>query len=183
MTSSSPWKLISAYQRILFPIDGSRDAHVAILDLVPLAVASGATVVVLEVVESRSQLSARASSAGWLPAGDGFLTDENLDALMGAQRRAAEQHEQAIRRELESGGVARVETLVVEGHAGPEIVEAAARHDCDIIVMATHGRSGLSRMFLGSVAEYVLRHAPCPVFLVPAAPRQPAVVAASVATR
>ena len=52
----------------------------------------------------------------------------------------------------------------VEGNAGPEIVKLAA--DCDMVVMSTHGRSGLARLVMGSVTQYVLRHAPCTVVTV-----------------
>lgn len=59
-----------------------------------------------------------------------------------------------------------VEISVVMGMAGAEIVQAAVDSQADLIVMETHGRSGLSRVLLGSVAEYVLRHAPCPVLTI-----------------
>ncbi len=73
----------------------------------------------------------------------------------------------ATRRDLE--GVAAtvtylaVETHVLGGEPGPAIVAIANDCDADLIVMGTHGRSGLNRMLMGSVAEYVLRHARCPV--------------------
>jgi nucleotide-binding universal stress UspA family protein len=51
-----------------------------------------------------------------------------------------------------------------------EIVDLATKKQCDLIVMGTHGRSGLSRLVLGSVAELVLRKAPCPVLMVKAPP-------------
>ncbi len=56
-----------------------------------------------------------------------------------------------------------VETHVLGGEPGPSIVAIANNCDADLIVMGTHGRSGLNRMLMGSVAEYVLRHAHCPV--------------------
>jgi nucleotide-binding universal stress UspA family protein len=59
-----------------------------------------------------------------------------------------------------------VETRVVIGFPGPSIVAAAADCQADLIVMGTHGRSGLGRMLMGSVAEHVLRHAPCPVLTI-----------------
>ena len=46
-----------------------------------------------------------------------------------------------------------------------EIVELAKEKGVDLIVMGTHGRTGLGRMLMGSVAEAVVRHAPCPVFI------------------
>jgi len=141
--TGSPWKQRPDYERILFPTDGSRDAQVALLELVPLALSTGATVVVLDVV----------------PAGDD-------DA-----RSAATDRQKGARRQLELAEVASVECVVEDGQPGPAIVAAAERRACDVIVMATHGRSGLPRLLLGSVAEYVLRHAPCPVLLVPSTTR------------
>jgi len=59
-----------------------------------------------------------------------------------------------------------VETLVVEGIPAKEILDVAEERKIDIIVMGTLGRTGLERLLLGSVAEKVIRHAPCPVFVV-----------------
>jgi nucleotide-binding universal stress UspA family protein len=55
---------------------------------------------------------------------------------------------------------------VLVGHAAKKIVEYAADHDVDVIVMGTHGRSGLAHLLMGSVAERVVRTAPCPVLTV-----------------
>lgn len=55
---------------------------------------------------------------------------------------------------------------LLTGDAADAILEAAAEEKADLIVMGTHGRGGLSRMLLGSVAEHVLRRAPCPVLTV-----------------
>lgn len=60
----------------------------------------------------------------------------------------------------------RVEHRVAEGDAAPEILRLAQALPCDLIVMGTHGRTGLSRLLAGSVAEEVLRNAPCPVMAV-----------------
>ena len=49
---------------------------------------------------------------------------------------------------------------------GPVILDYVEEKDIDLIVMGTHGRRGLKHLFLGSVAEEVVRHAPCPVFTV-----------------
>jgi nucleotide-binding universal stress UspA family protein len=60
----------------------------------------------------------------------------------------------------------RVRTEVVHGDPAAEIVRHALRHRCDLLVLGTHGRTGLRRLVLGSVAERVLRRAPCPVLAV-----------------
>jgi|SRR5208282_2374448 len=63
------------------------------------------------------------------------------------------------------------EVAIMLGDPGVEVVQAAKRLRSDLIVMATHGRKGLRRLVLGSVAEHVVREAPCPVLTVkPKAP-------------
>lgn len=59
-----------------------------------------------------------------------------------------------------------VEHLLVEGVEVPEIVRVARNRNADLIVMGTHGRTGLGRILLGSIAEHVLRQSPCPVLTV-----------------
>jgi nucleotide-binding universal stress UspA family protein len=60
-----------------------------------------------------------------------------------------------------------VETSVQNGHPGQQICEHARDSDMDLIVTSTHGSTGLTHLLLGSVAEYVVRHAHCPVLVVP----------------
>lgn len=59
-----------------------------------------------------------------------------------------------------------VEHRLVKGDAATEIVNPAAETKADVIVMGSHGRTGLGRLLLGSVAENVMRKAPCPVVTV-----------------
>ena len=61
-----------------------------------------------------------------------------------------------------------IEYAVIEGKAAHEIVKFAEKHDTDLIVITTHGLTGLEHFFLGSVAEKVIRRSPCPVFIVKA---------------
>jgi nucleotide-binding universal stress UspA family protein len=69
--------------------------------------------------------------------------------------------------ELQARGI-RVETAVCEGYAATVIVEEAAIRHADLIVIGTHGRSGLKHLLLGSIAERVVQKAPCPVLTVKA---------------
>ena len=59
-----------------------------------------------------------------------------------------------------------VETVVTFGVPFVEIIKAAKEHDADLIVIGTHGRSGIAQILIGSVAEKVVRKAPCPVLTV-----------------
>jgi nucleotide-binding universal stress UspA family protein len=59
------------------------------------------------------------------------------------------------------------QTKTVEGNPGDEIVDYAAKIGADLIVMGSHGHSGVRRLLLGSVAEKVLHRTPCPVLVVP----------------
>lgn len=67
-----------------------------------------------------------------------------------------------------------VRRLLVEGDAGAAILDVARDEEVDMIVLSTHGRSGVSRLLMGSVAEYVVRHATCPVLTLKTAAPVPA---------
>lgn len=70
-------------------------------------------------------------------------------------------------RQMQVGNpLVEVEHRVEVGDAAKAIVDVAARRTCDLIVMGSHGRTGMNRLLLGSVAEEVVRTAPCPVFTV-----------------
>lgn len=72
----------------------------------------------------------------------------------------------AVRARVLEQGVAKVESLLVEGSAFAEIVRTAREKNFDLIVMGTHGRTGLKHALMGSVAEKVVRKAHCPVLSV-----------------
>ena len=79
--------------------------------------------------------------------------------------REAEEYLQGLKERLRAKGF-DVDTHVRYGDDVEEILDHAAQREIDLVAMSTHGRSGVKRFFLGSVAEKVLRHAPKPVFLV-----------------
>jgi nucleotide-binding universal stress UspA family protein len=72
----------------------------------------------------------------------------------------------ALHRLLPADPQVRVRHRLVEGDVGQEIVRMAHEIASDLIIMGTHGRTGLRRLLMGSVAEQVLRRAPCPVLTV-----------------
>jgi nucleotide-binding universal stress UspA family protein len=71
--------------------------------------------------------------------------------------------ETCLRSACPADAAARVDYHLEQGDPAGAIVRAAKEYGCDLIVMGTHGRTGLGRLLLGSVAEQVVRKAPCPV--------------------
>ena len=112
--------------------------------------------------------TALATRAGWslllLRAVDTFRGQ--TDAAEPAEKQAAQEALDAVAASLEAVGV-RAVTRVVEGHAQAQILAAATDDDVRLVVMSTHGRSGVGRFVYGSVADTVLRHTPVPVLVVP----------------
>jgi nucleotide-binding universal stress UspA family protein len=136
-------------EAILVPTDGSESAGAAIDHAVELVGQTGAALHVVHVVDL---------GIVWDEAGAGRL----LEALEESGARALEA---AIGR-AETSDVPAVEASVLSGAPHRAIVEYAAEHDVDCIVMGTHGRTGLERYFLGSVTERVIRLADVPVLTV-----------------
>jgi nucleotide-binding universal stress UspA family protein len=119
-----------------------------------MATALGASVHLLHVVEAAVVRGAqRDSSAADMPG-------LRLHAIRDGYRKLAA----SAARFSESGG--RVTTEVRSGRAPREIVAVAHSRGTDLIVMGTHGRTGLYQVVHGSVAHHVVRHAPCPVLAV-----------------
>jgi nucleotide-binding universal stress UspA family protein len=78
----------------------------------------------------------------------------------------AERHLDAWRRDAEAGGAGRVQTAKVAGEPAAEIVAYAREQGVDLLVLGTHGRTGLEHALMGSIAERVVRRARCPVLTV-----------------
>jgi hypothetical protein len=87
-----------------------------------------------------------------------------------ARRRCSDQIKGFLKR-VSFDGVP-VDASAVAGYCPGAIYEAAAREGADLIIISTHGRTGLRRAFMGSVAEGTVRHAACPVLVVPSFARE-----------
>jgi nucleotide-binding universal stress UspA family protein len=136
------------YETILLPFDGSEGATAVLDHAAEIARWADATVQVLYVADStRDSVT--------------VVEGTTVDALA----RAGEQTVETAATALERRGVAH-ETDVVQGNPAPTIVEYAARYDHDLVVIPTHGRDGLSRHLVGSVAEKVVRLSSVPVLTV-----------------
>ena len=100
----------------------------------------------------------RAAEAHSLPGVD--PTDRQVEVV-----REAEEYLDRVAARLQRDGIKDLQTSVWYGPAASAIVEAARLRGADLIVMGTHGRSGLGRLILGSVAESVLRSTTTPILL------------------
>src|SRR6266511_5710538 len=143
-------------RQILAPTDFSEFSKQAVQCAYELAQKFGAKLLLLHVVELPPY-----PIDGFVPARTGLLED--------LQRQASLDLAQVL---LEAqGATVEIRRQVVVGIPYRTIVEVAAAEKVDLIVMATHGRTGLSHLVMGSVAERVVRTAPCPVLTIrPAAP-------------
>jgi nucleotide-binding universal stress UspA family protein len=142
-------------RRILAPTDFSRPSLDAVATARTLAADTGAALELFHVVpELEVPLPMN-------PGGLGTLATPVVD-LIPAAREALE------RIAAGPGAEATISTEVWQGPAAPSILNRASETDADLIVVATHGHSGLDRLLLGSVAEKVARLSTCPVLVVPA---------------
>lgn len=148
------------YSKILLTLDGSEVSQQAIPHAVTLAKQTGAEVILLQVIDSESQMLMRAAGATIEPIPVGQVTADIAHEAVQAEREDAETNLNAVKDAMIAQGVGKVTTMVREGYASDEIVEAAEETGVDMVVIATHGRSGISRAILGSVADHVMRNTP-----------------------
>ena len=135
--------------KILVPLDGSRLAEAALPKAAELVRNNPhATLILL-----------RAAEATIFPGAD------PIDAQV-AVVHEAEDYLETVAARLREDGVPRVKTSVWYGAAAPAILDAARMTNPDLIMMSTHGRSGIGRLIVGSVAESVLRGTRTPIFLI-----------------
>jgi nucleotide-binding universal stress UspA family protein len=142
--------------KILLAIDGSEFSQEATQALISQMRPEGAEVLVLRVVEPRIFFTPPQISPGYQPEQEEILKEDIRHA-----QESVNQASQALR----SAGLS-VNTRVVEAEARNGILDIAAEWRADLIVVGSHGRKGLQRFLLGSVAEFVARHADCSVEIV-----------------
>jgi nucleotide-binding universal stress UspA family protein len=149
------------YRHILVALDGSAEAEQVLPHVEELASRFDAAVLVLQAVTPPERLLAAAAEPG-----TGMMIDpEPLLEAEEAEEQAAQSYLQEVAARLEARGL-RVTAEAPEADAADALLKRARELPADLIAMTTHGRSGLRRLVFGSVAEGVLRHAPCPVLLV-----------------
>jgi nucleotide-binding universal stress UspA family protein len=148
------------FTRILVPLDGTPEGERALPVAAEIARRFDATVLLLQVTPGYGQVI-------------GVTATEPFGAGAGAMQAAAE-----VAARAEASASAYLDRLrsefgsdewitdIAEGDSAAAIVEAARKFGADLIVMATHARTGLKRLFLGSVADDVIRQAGIPVLVV-----------------
>ena len=136
------------FGKILVPTDGSEFTKSAVKTAIELAKISGGSIVAMYVIDQTLFINAPMDSA--ISSVYSVLKKEGNDAV------------EFVRAEGERQGV-RVDTLVLDGSPVKTIVESSGEYD--LIVMGTLGRTGMSKLLMGSVAEKVVRHSKCPVMI------------------
>lgn len=149
------------FKKILVPLDGSEPSEAGVELAVKLAAESGSEVLFCHIVDA-----AQAASRLYPGVDPSFVRNAGRDV---GQAMVGEAESRATRAGVRNSGV------VVEGLRLDAILDLAKQHEVDLIVMGSHGRSGIARAFLGSTTEGILRHTPVPV-LVAAHVRVPAAV-------
>ena len=141
------------WRKILCPVDFSETSRRALDVAADLAGQQRAELMLLHVYQAPGVNFPEAT----IYPGDDILQELEELALKGLAR---------SRLEAERHGALKVATYASMGTPYAEIVRFAEEQRCDLIVMGTHGRTALLRVLMGSVAEKVVRHAPCPVLTV-----------------
>ena len=142
-------------KHILVPVDFSKDSLHALAYAADFAKLFGSDLSILHIVEP----------IYYATAADMYVTSPNVTLLLDEQRRIATRQLARLEADLEKKGH-RVRTLLKAGSPAQLIIDTAKRSRAELIIMATHGRTGLAHMLMGSVAEKVVRGAACPVLTV-----------------
>ena len=158
MTAPRDMERTVTYNRIVVPLDGSELAEAAIAHAETVARATGAPMHLVRIVGIPRRTKVDLVELGVEHA----ARLAALKQIEGEEATAAEYLEAMRARLVERGLVAVVE--VITGEVVPELLGFVRPRD--LLVMTTHGRTGLARWFLGSVAEAVIRRSPVPVLVV-----------------
>jgi len=147
------------YTHILIPTDGSELARKGVDHGLTLAKKLGSRVTLLTVTEA-FPIQAAPSGLGWVPSGP------DMERWKTSQKSHADAVLAEVRKAAETMGVEASAVHVPDGRAADAIVETAKSAGCNLIVMGSHGRRGLTRLLLGSQTSEVLAHSPVPVLVV-----------------
>jgi universal stress protein A len=147
---------------ILLPTDFGDCANYAVSFAAYFARMTGASITCIHVIEPIVPTVGYVGMTEPLPTND--ISDQMEDS--------AERELPRIAHCKEFAGL-DVEEVIIHGDAASEIVRVASERDIDLIIISSHGRTGLGRILFGSTAESVVRHARCPVMVVKPPADQP----------
>jgi nucleotide-binding universal stress UspA family protein len=143
------------FNRILVATDGSELSERAVSKAIDLSLLSGAELHVIAVAHLEPYSYFEGSSR---------LSQRQIDEAHQRSAAAAQTLVDAVRDNAIAKGVRRAQAIVARSnHVAESIIEHAKTHDCDLIVMASHGRRGFARMLMGSETLHVLTHSHTPV--------------------
>jgi len=141
-------------RRIVFASDFSKASRKAFAAAVKTAKRARATLSIVHVL------------APFLPVGpDQYVGPETWEEIDAEARKWATRHLDGLAAKARAAGV-RARVFLVQGTPAQEITRFAKRQRADLLVIGTHGRTGLAKLFLGSVANHVIASASCPVMTV-----------------
>jgi len=143
------------YKKIMVPLDGSQVAECVMPHIETIAKKSAAKVELVSVIEPL-EIPTRGHIA---------ISDDEIKQIDAAGKREATKYLDQVSTRLTKAGI-KVETVILSGNAADRLVRYAVNNGVDLIIMATHGRSGISKLFWGSVAEKILRAVDIPVLLI-----------------
>ncbi len=146
-------------KRILLATDGSRYSEKAAVKAIGMAKRTGAHLVVVSVVPSES-----------ISPLDIVHSEMHRDLIAEKEQKAAQCYIDGVREKADKDGV-RIEGLILEGRPYEAITSVASEKKADLIVIGSHGKTGLEKLLMGSVAERVIVLSPCAVLVVKARPQ------------
>ena len=147
------------FQKILVPVDFSDHSIAAVQTAGQLAQQTGGTLTLLYVQPPNVMTQGDMGP---------FVVPPLILPLDPQQREALQQELTGVCANVPAG--VPVDTTIQDGHPWPTICDYAKEYHSEVIVIASHGYTGLKRMLLGSTAEQVVRHADCPVLVVKSFP-------------
>ena len=157
------------YRRILLPLDSSVRAEATIPHALANATAHGAAVHLVQVVDP---VEARGPMEGLAERVRQYAQPAEVTAILGDWAEAAGEYLASVAAELRAAGVSEVTTRVVQGSPYEMLLEEVDERDCDLVIIATHGRSGFGRAVMGSVADHLVRNAETAVLVIRPEPNE-----------
>lgn len=145
------------YQKILVPLDGSKLAECILPHAETLAKGCQAGAVIFVQVYAPLQIPPSIEPTP--------LKQEDIDRISAQGRQLAEQYITGVAKRFESGS-AKAEGIVLSGSVTDTLTDYIAKNNIDLVLIATHGSSGISRWVWGSVADRLLRASCAPVMMV-----------------